>query len=134
MKGMKDLHWLFFLLIPLVVLALSFEPGVAQEQTAKKDTTVARDTSRTAIVPPRRNQEFQEIILETIQIEAVIEKPSVTLIPKRAKTDVGEVPFRPRSFDRELKEKPGVLSSYGQELENAKRIKKIKKALAKENK
>ncbi|OGB99244.1 hypothetical protein A2V82_12510 [candidate division KSB1 bacterium RBG_16_48_16] len=77
---------------------------------------------------------YNEQILETIRIEAVVEKPRVTLIPKRHETDIGEARLEQRSFEKELKAKPDILTEYGKDLESGKKIKKIKKLLDKENK
>ena len=79
----------------------------------------------------RSQQTPEEITLETIHIEAVIEMPRVAIIPRRLKTDMGTYEFGFRSFDKELREKPKVLSSILQELESAKRMKMLKKTLAK---
>jgi|GEM_PF-1737004 len=117
-------------LIALVIFVLP-QVLAAQETTAAKADTVSMRADTTAARAPAA---FEEQILETIKIEAVVEKPSVTLIPKRAETEVGQVPFGHRSFDNELKEKPKIVSNYGQELESTKRIKKMKKVLAKETK
>jgi hypothetical protein len=76
---------------------------------------------------------YEEQILETIRIEAVVEKPSVTLIPKKAETDVGDVPFSIKSFDKELQAKPEIIMEYGKELEGGKRIEKLKKILEKKD-
>ena len=118
------------LVLPLVatLAAQTNKPAPAADSAAVR-TEVKTDTTAAAQKPV-----YKEYILQTIRIEAVIEKPTVTLIPKRAETDVGEVPFRVRSFNKELKTKPKALSDYGKELESAKRIQKIKKLLAKESK
>ncbi len=118
----------YLLIIALFVLPYGL---AAQENATARADTVRMRADTTATHAPAA---FEEQILETIKIEAVVEKPSVTLIPKRAETEVGQVPFGHRSFDSELKEKPKVVSDYGQELESTKRIKKMKKVLAKEGK
>ncbi len=102
----------------------------AQQNTAATDTAgvnVEVDTTAN-----QQRYEFEEFILETIRIEAVIERPSVTLIPKKAETQVGEVKLERRSFLNELNAKPKEFSKYHEKLESGKRIKKIKKVLAKE--
>ncbi len=121
-------------IFPLIIILIMFATltAHAKKPEATPDSTVVQAKTDTATT--EKEQAYQEYILQTIRIEAVIEKPTVTLIPKRAETDVGQVPFRARSFDRELKTKPKALSNYGEELENAKRIQKIKKLLAKESK
>jgi hypothetical protein len=117
------------LILVAVVLGLSMDYVFSQaEQTAAADTSSApADTSGT-----KAPERYEEFILETIRIEAVIEKPSVTLIPKKIETDVGQIPFGNRSFDKELKDLPVLLKDFGRELEEGQRIKKFKKKLAKE--
>lgn len=50
--------------------------------------------------------ELEEIALDTINIDAVIEKPRVAIVPKRLNPDMGELEFVDRSFDHELKSFP----------------------------
>lgn len=90
--------------------------------TQDTSTNAKSDSTQKAIQPV-----YEEIVLQNIQIEAILEKPSVTLIPKKVKTDVGKVPLNIRSFDKELKTKPKSLSSYGEDLETGKKIKNIGK-------
>ena len=101
-----------------------------QEEDTKVDTTA--DTTKARQQPAQ--VPYNEQILETIRIEAVVEKPRVTLIPKRHETDIGEARLEQRSFEKELKAKPDILTEYGKDLESGKKIKKIKKLLDKENK
>lgn len=117
----------------ILLLSASLTAQV-DKPTATPDSIAIRANAKIDTATTVDKQASSEIILQTIRIDAVIEKPTVTLIPKRAETDVGQVPFRARSFDKELKTKPKALSNYGEELENAKRIQKIKQVLAKESK
>lgn len=129
----KTVLWKIF---PFMIVLLMFATLAAQadKPAATADSVAVQTKAKTDTTAAAKKPAYQEYILQTIRIEAVIEKPTVTLIPKRAETDVGQVPFRARSFDKELKTKPKALSDYGKELENAKRIQKIKKLLAKESK
>ena len=77
---------------------------------------------------------FEEQILETIRIEAVIEKPSVTLIQKRIETEIKNEPLPKRSFEKELSSKPEIVLQYGKYLESGKRIRKFKKVLDNDDK
>lgn len=115
-------HFWFVLL--LVILGAATANGQTESAAAKSDSTKADSA---AVIAP--NPEIKEVVLGTIRIEAVLEMPSVTIIPKRATTDVGDVPLEIRSFDKELKTKPQVLSTYGEDLETGKKIKKIDKNL-----
>ena len=129
----KTVLWKIF---SFMIVFLTFATLAAQEEksAATPDTAVVQAKAKTDTTAAAKKPAYKEYILQTIRIEAVIEKPTVTLIPKRTETDVGQVPFRARSFDKELKTKPKALSNYGEELENAKRIQKIKKLLVKESK
>jgi hypothetical protein len=75
-----------------------------------------------------------EVVLEDIHIEAVIEKPAVTLIPKRVVPDVGEPPVLLRSFDQELKARPRFLDELGEDPKMDDRLDKAKKGIAKQKK
>ena len=72
----------------------------------------------------------EEMLLETIHIDAEVKKPSVTLIPKKIEPKVIQLPFNRRSFEDELRAKPRLLSKYHQQYTI---IKQIKKNLAKED-
>jgi hypothetical protein len=71
----------------------------------------------------------QKTELETITIEAVIEKPNVDIIPKRLEPELEEVEFVERSFDRELKEVPKDLLLLDDDLDRATKLDGIKKHL-----
>ncbi|NIA30805.1 MAG: hypothetical protein GWP06_12945 [Actinobacteria bacterium] len=129
----KTVWWKIFSFI-IVLLTFATLAAQAEKPTATPDSAVVQAKANTDTTAAAKKSVYKEYILQTIRIEAVIEKPTVTLIPKRTETDVGQVPFRARSFDKELKTKPKALSNYGEELENAKRIQKIKKLLVKESK
>jgi hypothetical protein len=108
----------------LIISALFFIAAVTcPAQTAQVDTTEEEETPNV--------WQAEEQVLNPIHIEAVIEQPRVTLIPKRADTPVEDLPPHYRSFDLELKAKPELIDEYGKELENAARIEKLKKVLDK---
>jgi hypothetical protein len=83
-------------------------------------------------VPARKI--LKEQVLASIKIEAVVEKPSVSIIPKRREPEFGEIEFIDRSFEHELKQGPKRLVILEEYLESAKKIKKLKKILAKKKK
>lgn len=128
----RDIGSIWFRISGLVLWFVFLPFCYSQTTSATLDTTAAPPDSVRMITTVIN--EAEEIILETIPITAMIEKPNVALIHRKAETDVGEVPFNLRSFDQELKEKPEVISEYGKELENPKRVKKIKKSLEKKSK
>jgi hypothetical protein len=89
------------------------------------------DSTRAAIVD---SSAFKEVALEDIHIDALVEKPAVTLIPRRIPPDLGEAPEMSRSFDRELKQRPQFLEELLRDMENGGRLQADKKNLAKEKK
>jgi len=79
-------------------------------------------------------QQGQELVLEEIYIEPVIEKPNVSIVPRRQTPDFGEVELVKRSFARELKSAPKKIMVLDEKLESARRVEKLKKILAKKKK
>jgi hypothetical protein len=104
-------------------------PLFAQNTISAIDTfLVEQDTSKIV-----KTGQMNEFFLETIRIEAIIEKPNVALIPKKLEADVGQLPFSRRSFDEELKATPEEFIDYGEDIESGKKITTLKKSLAKDN-
>jgi hypothetical protein len=81
-----------------------------------------------------RPVESQEQILETIRIQAVVEKPSVTLLLKRAETNISPLPFQLKSFEKELNSKPQVIKDFDKKSKENRKSLKIKDLLRKEAK
>lgn len=67
-----------------------------------------------------------EMILNAIEIEAVIETPSVNIVPKRIDPEMGKVEFVDRSFENELKAIPIQPILAGKEMSEVSKIKKLK--------
>jgi len=67
-----------------------------------------------------------EIILEEIKIEAVIETPSVAIVPKRVNPEFGKMEFLDRSFENELKAIPSKPMLIEEELKEVDKIQKRK--------
>ena len=55
---------------------------------------------------PAKTIQTGEIKLDDLYLEALIEKPSVSIMPKRIEPDLEKVEFISRKFDRELKMVP----------------------------
>jgi len=68
-----------------------------------------------------------DLELETIEIQAVIEKPNVDIIPKRTKPEWEETRFIERSFETELKQAPKGLMLVDDELDRAQKLDTLKK-------
>ncbi len=75
-----------------------------------------------------------DIILEEIQIEAVIEKPRVSFFPKRLDPQFEEFEFVDRSFERELKSLPDDLIIQDDRLFKPQKIENLKKMILKKRK
>jgi len=67
-----------------------------------------------------------EIILGPIEIEAIIETPSVNIVPKRIDPEMGKMEVVDRSFEKELKAVPIKPMLMGKELTEINKIKKMK--------
>lgn len=76
----------------------------------------------------------EEMELESISIEAIIEKPNVDIIPKRIEPELEEVEFVERSFERELKEAPKDMLLLDDDLDRVAKLEGIKKILEKKKK
>lgn len=94
-----------FLIIFLLVFGY-FELGRTQATQQKMDTTKSSVSADSARVIPNIVNETGEIELLEINIEAVIEKPRVAILPKRVEPQLGEMEFVDRSFEKELKKMP----------------------------
>jgi len=103
---MYSLTKLFVLLIIFSLAFGFFMSGNAQTVQQKTDTTRSSVTTDSAKVTPNAFYEVGEIELLEINIEAVIEKPRVAILPKRVEPQLGEMEFVDRSFEKELKKMP----------------------------
>jgi len=104
----------------------------AQNGNSNAKSSPAADTSKatSAVV-----QLEGDIVLEDISIEAVIEKPRVSIVPKRMNPEFGELEFVDRSFDHELKSFPQKSLVKDNRLFKPQRINNIaKKIIARKNK
>jgi len=84
----------FSIVIPCL---LEFTSLFAQDTTSVKSDTSTADIDEVNI---------GEIELIEISIEAVVDKPSVQIMPKRRIPDFGEMEYVNRSFENELKKGP----------------------------
>ena len=95
----------------------------------------AQDTTQAVIDSTNiQEQVVEEQVLTAISIIAVVERPSVAIVPRRNRPKFERVMFLDRNFDRELKAVPVKLITLDEELESAKKIERLKKLLVKEKK
>lgn len=91
------------------------------------DSMVTRQRQPSATLTPTTTAPTSsEIVLEEIKIEAVVETPSVALVPKRLTPDFGKMEFVDRSFEKELKAVPKQPMLTEGDLKEVKQIKKSK--------
>jgi hypothetical protein len=83
---------------------------------------------------PAAPQQVREEVLPPILIVTVVEKPSVAILPKRIKPEFKAPLFVERSFERELRELPFPAVGVQEELESAKKIRRLEKLLLREKK
>jgi hypothetical protein len=92
------------------------------------DSVRISDTTRTA--PPGE----AEIELSEITIEAVVEKPSVAILPRRLEPRLEEMEFIDRSFERELKKVPTKPLLLDDQLVRPKKIEDLKQKMLQKKK
>ncbi|OQX87841.1 hypothetical protein B6D60_02955 [candidate division KSB1 bacterium 4484_87] len=127
---MKVFHLFIAFIFSVVVLMFFSIQALAQDGNSKAKNTSAADSSSVAPVVQLEG----DIVLEDINIEAVIEKPRVSIVPKRMNPEFGELEFVDRSFDHELKSFPQKALVKDDRLFKPQRVNKIvNKIIAQKN-
>ncbi len=70
-----------------------------------------------------------ELILDEISIEAVLEKPNVSIFANRERPRVGSSEFTDRSFQKELSELPGKKILFSKDFFKIKKVHDYKKLI-----
>ena len=83
----------FMFLIIFILVFGYFEVGRTQATQQKMNTTKSSASADSAKTIPNIVNETGEIELLEINIEAVIEKPRVAILPKRIEPQLGEMEF-----------------------------------------
>lgn len=109
----------YVLLIGLILFSL---PVLAQEKKTEKEKTIPKIT------------QTGEIKLDDLILQGMIEKPSVSIVPKRIEPDLEEVEFITRKFDRELRMVPEELFDIQLEKRKIQKIRNIDEILKKDRK
>jgi hypothetical protein len=128
--------WIKALVLLMIIKSLLgyFDLSDAQTNPQRVDTT--KSTIKVDAV--RSGVDFQnvegEIELIEINIEAVIEKPRVAILPKRVEPELGEMEFIDRSFEKELKKAPDKPIIIDNRLFIPKMIEDLKQKLLSEKK
>ncbi len=120
----------------ICILCLIPASSLAQNQDSTRTQDNATDTTRSASTQSDDlSISFGEIELMEITIEAVIEKPRVSIIPKRLQPRLDEMEFVERSFTKELKKGPARPMMVNSKMQTPDKIEQIrKKIIAKKKK
>jgi len=99
-------------------------------------TAFAQDKNNGETQKPKQSEETKissqgEILLDALHLEAIIEKPSVSIVPKRIEPDLEEVEFINRKFNQEVKVVPAELFSLQIEKNRVQKIRDIDSILKK---
>ncbi len=76
----------------------------------------------------------KELVLKALHVEAHIEKPSVSIVPKRIEPKLKEVEFIRRSFSKEIKNVPRELLYMEMKKSRSKQVAEAREMLRKERK
>ncbi|MFQ5629888.1 MAG: hypothetical protein ACE5I1_14070 [bacterium] len=130
MGGYKNLLLLF---IALLLFAANVYAQEKSDSTKSAKAVQVQDTTKTQAKQDIPGIE-EELVLGEISIEAIIEKPNVDIISKRKKPEIEEISFIDRSFEAEIKEVPKDFHLYDKELDEPKKLDKLRKILTKDKK
>lgn len=113
----------------LPLLAQSADSDLATDTTKNDSLPIKKGAALKVTTPASptvsgRSQSGSDIVLEEIKIEAVVETPSVNLVPKRIPPEFGKTESIDRSFESELKAIPLKPMLLGNELNEINKIQK----------
>lgn len=126
-------QWAKGLQLLLGISLLMIAPPIARSQVdrARSDSVrvafpdSVRNSDTTRVAKPGE----AEIELSEITIEAVVEKPSVAILPRRLEPRLEEMEFIDRSFERELKKVPTKPLLLDDQLVRPRKIEDLKQKL-----
>lgn len=126
---MKCWTKIFIVAVITIFIVANLEIGYTQNTKQRPDTTrstVKADSVIKTIDPVNADDVIE--LLE-INIEAVIEKPRVAILPKRVEPQLSEMEFIDRSFESELKKVPDKPMIIDSRLFAPKKIEDLKQKL-----
>ena len=126
---MKCWTKIFILAVITIFIMANFEIGYTQNAKQRPDTT--RSTVKADSVIKTIDPESADDVIELLEIniEAVIEKPRVAILPKRVEPQLSEMEFIDRSFENELKKVPDKPMIIDSRLFAPKKIEDLKQKL-----
>lgn len=114
-----------------VMLAGAVDATAQQLQKTQRPARAAAKATQDTL---KAKKSTRELVLGEINIEAIIEKPNVDILPSRIKPEIEEIAFIDRSFEHEIKKVPKNFHLYDDELDRARRLTKLKQLLEKKKK
>ncbi len=121
-KKWGALTWLLVLITALLVSVVAAQTPPQQTEENILSSAIA-DTSGGQVDGVVLDGDIE---LEEIKIDAILEKPRVSILPKRIDPEFGELEFVDRSFDKELKAVPQKLMIEDDRLFQPQKIKRMK--------
>jgi len=125
MKRNQIIMLTVFLFGTVVFDLLSWRTVLAQDSVEVKADTTKSEGSKEPKKKDSNASDIKEMVLEEIQIQAVIEKPRVAILPKRREPELGKLEFVDRSFENELKKIPQKPMLIEEDLKTISKIRKL---------
>ncbi len=116
------------ILLSTAICVLFFQWQMLLSQTSAKDTSRVRVVQSSEL-----DSDDGELVLDVIEIKGYVDKPGVTIIPKRVDTEMEEREIG-RSFEHEVKQGVGEIPMPEDDLRKVDRVQSIKKAIDKKRK
>jgi len=107
--------------LAIIISVFLFNRNVSAQQASSKKKPAPPKTSK-------------ELVLKALHVEAHIEKPSVSIVPKRIEPKLKEVEFIRRSFSKEIKNVPRELLYMEIKRSRSKQVAEAREMLRKERK
>ncbi|MBN1349673.1 hypothetical protein JXJ21_09705 [candidate division KSB1 bacterium] len=98
---------------------------IAQDSSKAPIDTLKAKAKKESVPRDMKETAGTEISLDEIVIQAVVEKPRVSILPKRVEPDLSKAEFVDRSFENELKQIPKKPMFLGKDRQDVIKIKKI---------
>ncbi|MBN2013033.1 hypothetical protein JW960_27130 [candidate division KSB1 bacterium] len=106
--------------------------GIVNSNAQEDTTAVVSDTAKiskqieSTPVETEPEMSFGEIELLEINIEAIIEKPRVSILPNRQEPKLEEMEFMDRSFSKELKKAPDAPMMVDERMQEPDKIEQLR--------
>jgi len=129
MTRWKKETWIFWAAWLCICSPAMVRAQVSNQNASSVNSIRAKQDSTLRVMADSLATLGDEIELLEINIEAVIEKPRVSILPKRIEPALGEMDFVDRSFESELKQVPEKPMVTDERLYTPKKIENLKAKL-----